>query len=211
MSLMEKAIVWACEECKADIISIASGFEHDDEDIRRKIKLATANDTLVFAAASNYGNMKTIFFPARLRNDVFGIFSTDARAKVAGVSLSINPPRRRKGYNFAILGEDVVVSPYEKPVTGTSYATSIAAGLAAKLIDFSRQSTPASSIRLVNHLHSFEGMAAVFMKMVGEETSYHCLRPWKLLEHALPDETRQCKRERVCDIISGALERRHDD
>ncbi|KAJ8126393.1 hypothetical protein O1611_g7246 [Lasiodiplodia mahajangana] len=101
--------------------------------------------------------------------------------------------------------------PNSAPLTGTSYATSIAAGLAAKLIDFSRQESPDAPIRAVESLRTFEGMAAVFKTMVGERTLYNCLRPWKLLEYAEPAEARHKMRQRVRDIMSHALERRYDD
>lgn len=168
-----------------------------------------AKNVLVFAAASNYGNMKRNAFPGRMRNSVFCIYATDARARVATSSQSFNPPGLKNCNNFAILGEGIHLGPWGSSVSGTSYSTSIAAGLAARILDFSRQRHPASVIRKSGNLQSFEGMSAVFERLVGNPDSksdYQCLRPWKVIEIGDDDETKEQKRQRICDIISLALE-----
>lgn len=178
--------------------------------LQNVIKDVVAKGTLVFAAASNYGNMRRVTFPARMKNHVFCIFATNANAKVADSSLSFNPPGRPRCNNFAILGENIQIDPVPwcKPVSGTSYATSIAAGLAARLLDFSRQEAPKTQIRKLESLHSFEGMSAIFQKLAAETSAseYQCLRPWVLIESAKETESRQDSRQRVCEIISLELE-----
>ncbi|KAL2692043.1 hypothetical protein Neosp_002446 [[Neocosmospora] mangrovei] len=115
--LMLKAIEHAKNVWKVDIISIASGFERDHTLMRRAIKRAASDGTLVFAAASNYGNIRQVTFPARMQ-DVICVYCTDGRAKV---SQSINPAAQTtKSRNFAILGEGVSVPPsIREQVTGT--------------------------------------------------------------------------------------------
>jgi len=185
---------------------MASGFEneHKGVGIRTAIKTASLDGTLVFAAASNYGNVRQIAFPGRMK-DVFCMFSTDGRAKI---SQSINPAPKKKAYNFAILGEKVALSPLGPTITGTSVATSIGAGLAGRLIDFSRQKDCRGKIRRRANLRSIEGMSAVFAYLAkgGDDNGYNCIAPWRLIQH-LSDETERSRtREIICDQISMALE-----
>ncbi|KAJ3546855.1 hypothetical protein NM208_g1802 [Fusarium decemcellulare] len=145
--------------------------------MRTAMKRVACDGTLVFAAASNYGNIRHVTFPARMR-DVICVYCTDGRAKV---SSSINPaPQKTKSRNFAILGESVTVPPsLQNPLTGTSVATCIAAGLAGRLLDFSRQRDGQQRIRCVNQLASVEGMSAVFSHMArgAEDNNYNCVVP----------------------------------
>ncbi|KAL6352963.1 hypothetical protein LRP88_13440 [Fusarium phalaenopsidis] len=115
--LMLKAIEHAKNVWNVDIISIASGFERDHALMRKAIKRAASDGTLVFAAASNYGNIRQVTFPARMQ-DVICVYCTDGRAKV---SQSINPAAQTtKSKNFAILGEGVSMPPsIREQVTGT--------------------------------------------------------------------------------------------
>lgn len=177
--------------------------------MKKQIKQAALSGALVFAAASNYGNMRRVTFPGSMRHYVFCIYATDANAKIAGRAASINPPGRVMAPNFALLGENIVLSGGlllgDPPLTGTSYATSIAAGLAARLLDFSRQEGPAARIRKLEDLQTFEGMEAVFMKLATPSAEYKCIVPWRLIENCT-EEHRDEQRRRVCDAISDALE-----
>lgn len=203
---------WAEKECEADIISISSGFTQGHMGLRDAIKKVVGQDVLVFAAASNYGNIRRLTFPAKMRERVFRIYSTDGRGNVANQSSSFNPPALPDSKsNFAILGEDIMLNSADPQnlLTGTSYATSIAAGLAARLLEFSNQRIPKTTIRKRDLLRSFEGMTAVFQELIGNTASveYQCLRPWRFIEDAAEGETRDVMRQRVCEIISLALEK----
>ncbi|KAM0342918.1 hypothetical protein ACHAPU_009122 [Fusarium lateritium] len=201
-----QAINHAQQIWRADIITIASGFEKEHHRMRKAIKKAVSDGILVFAAASNYGNIRQVTFPARMQ-DVICVYSTDGRAKV---SLSINPaPQTTKTRNFAILGEGVMIPPStEERVTGTSVATSIAAGLAGRILDFSRQIHRTSRIRCVDNLESVDGMSAVFSHMAkgAEDNKYHCVVPGRLLQHLDEDMDRTVARERICEKLSMILE-----
>ncbi|KAF5249276.1 hypothetical protein FANTH_5357 [Fusarium anthophilum] len=179
--LVLEAIEHAKNVWQVDVISIASGFERDHALMRRAIKRAASDGTLVFAAASNYGNIRQVTFPARMQ-DVICIYCTDGRTKV---SQSINPAAQTtKSRNFAILGEGVSVPPsIREQLTGTSVATSIAAGLAGRLLDFPRQKDCQQNIRCVGNLASVEGISAVFSHMAkgAEDYRYNCVLPGRLL------------------------------
>lgn len=174
--------------------------------MRKAIKRVASDGTLVFAAASNFGNIRQVTFPARMQ-DVVCMYCTDGRAKV---SPSINPaPQTSKSKNFAILGEGVMVPPsIGQRLTGTSVATSIAAGLAGRLLDFSRQIDGQQRIRCVGNLASVEGISAVFSHMAkgAQDYKYNCVVPGRLLQHLDDDLERKVKRKRICETLSGALE-----
>lgn len=71
-----QAINYAANAWHVNIISIASGFEGDDADMRQAIKRVTSDGILVFAAASSYGNIKQVTFPARMQA-VICVYCTD--------------------------------------------------------------------------------------------------------------------------------------
>ncbi|KAK6697855.1 hypothetical protein SNK05_010705 [Fusarium graminearum] len=203
--LMLKAIEHAKNQWHADIISIASGFKRDHAIMRRVIKQTTSHGTVIFAAASNYGNIRQVTFPARMQ-DVICVYCTDGRAKL---SQSINPAAQTtKSKNFAILGEGVSVPPSTEQLSGTSVATSIAAGLAGRLLDFTRQKDCRQRIRCVEKLASVEGISAVFSHMAkgAADSGYHCVVPARLLQHLDEFKDRAVKRGRICERLSTALE-----
>ncbi|KAJ5639756.1 uncharacterized protein N7484_007618 [Penicillium longicatenatum] len=177
------AIRHARDEWHVDIITIASGFDDYHDCIRDEIISETPNPPLIFSAASNYGNMGPIAFPASMRQCVMCMFASNGHAKPT--QLSINPSARESGgSNFAILGEDVEVRfcDAEQPRrhSGTSIATFIGAATAGVLLDFSKQ--PVCQ-QVVNpcHLKKIGGMSAVFKKMSVEDNGYNCITPWSLL------------------------------
>lgn len=201
-----QAIIRAHKEWNVDIISISSGFHDGGLPLKQAIKEAAVAGIIIFASPSNYGNMRKIFFPARLHQHVLGIFATDARANIASSSASVNPQPDPESRNFAVLGEEITIHPFKEPVSGTSYSTAIAAAIAAQLLDFSRQPDMRQQIVKADELRSLEGMTAVLSLMtLGKGPhGYSCLRPNRLIEHHT-DVNRDEKRRRICDKISDAL------
>ena len=95
-------------------------------------------------------------------------------------------------------------------MTGTSYSTSIAAGVAGWLVHFSRQPGPAAKIRNVEDLKTFAGMESVLLKTVRDSCGYDCIVPWSLLDNC-PNATQlEALRDRICEAISSALESKDD-
>ncbi|KXH67322.1 extracellular alkaline serine protease [Colletotrichum salicis] len=209
-SIMTKAIHHARETWKVDIIIMPSGFESEDEDMLRAIEEANAARVLLFAAASNHGNLTNIAFPARLyrAEKTFCMFSTDANARSLP---AFNPsPLPGARNSFAILGEGITLGG-DPPLSGTSFSTVIGAALAGRIIDFSRHHDTRSQIRRSEHLKRVEGMASVFAKMARMDNGYRCIAPWRLLpqmdyEDLLDMANRSEVRRRLCEVISGALE-----
>lgn len=194
------------------MITMAFGFEKEHDGMYEAIRAARAQNVLVFAAASNYGNMTRIAFPARLTHDVVCMFCTNALAKT---SQSFNPkPSTKRTHNLAIFGEEVELPGTHGHVVilkGTSMSTAIAAGLAAHLIDFSRHTDSRKSFgKEAAHLKNMAGMESVFTKMAGGPSGdgYYCVVPWSLLNDIDTSKSRALKRAAVCETIKAALRER---
>jgi hypothetical protein len=209
--LIDQAIHHAKDIWKADIIVIPSGFESINRDIMSAIYEMNHEHILVFAAASNYGNLREIAFPGRLyiHNKLICMFSTDSHVRcLSNFNPSASPAAR---YNFAILGENIVLPYVKEPLSGTSFATMIGAALAGRILDFSRHSDNRGRMRSAEVLSTVEGMSAVFAKMAqgGKDNGYDCMAPWKIIQHSAdedPGKKRKDERAHICDTISRALE-----
>lgn len=193
---------------KVDIISIAVSVDKCPDILKNAIKEATHNGVLIFAPAFAGGsNMDSVPYPAKMRDDVFCMYSTDGQLRIS----NYNPPPRISEDNFAILGEYVPVSSSNNPVSGTSVSTAIAAGVAAGLLDFARQPDPPTIIKDedLRRMRSKEGMTAIFKLMSKYHNSggYECLAPWDLFppDHATQD--RKTTRQEMFQTISKVLQR----
>lgn len=205
-----QAINHAREVWNVEVIVIPSGFRDEYEAIRRAIEAAKHSGILIFAAASNYGNMTRIAFPGRLYRfgTLFCMFSTNAEARCFP---HFNPTAEPNAVtpSFAVLGQNIAIPRLEKPLSGTSYSTAIGAALAGQILDFARHPDCRTRIRRGQHLSRVEGMSAVFSKMSrqGLDNGYTCMVPWELLPFDNEDlEGRDVQRGRICDTISTALE-----
>src|SRR5450432_1428496 len=162
-----QAIRHSVEIWKVDIISMPSGFKEDNEKMRIEIIKAHGANTLIFAAASNYGNADYITFPARMYGIVICMFSSTGLVKQSG---DFNPaPSEKSKLNFCVLGEEVekisksnVMPSKQGHHSGTSIATVIAAEIAALVIDFSRQQDCHPLIANREELKTEAGMSAIF-------------------------------------------------
>ncbi|TXC08008.1 hypothetical protein FocTR4_00002485, partial [Fusarium oxysporum f. sp. cubense] len=139
------AIHWAIEPPRSvDIISISAGFRNYSKELDDAVTRAKASGVLVIAAASNWQNKNTVAFPARHNLSAMCIYSTNT----GNQSSSFNPEPRADTQNFAILGEGFQHPDQRRNerMSGTSMATAVAAGLAARIVDFSRQKDNKASI-----------------------------------------------------------------
>ncbi|CAN9167536.1 unnamed protein product [Alternaria alternata] len=136
-----RAIEYAARTWQVHIIVMSLGFEKSDEEIRKAVKIATATDIIIFAAASNSGSHvpdKRVAFPARLSGHVLSIRSATAQRKLADAS----PVPRAGEDNFAVLGEAITAADIRTEgiayFSGSSFATPVAAGIAALMLEFSK-------------------------------------------------------------------------
>lgn len=166
---------------------------------------------LMFAAASNDGQNEGRKFPAR-HPDVFCIHAANGK----GIASDFNP-LGHFGANFSTLGE-FIEAPHcgkdTRRVSGTSVATPVAAGIAALVLEFTRQPpVPGQDeIRDVEKLKSKTGMRSVFLKMfdrnepwkTNTKDFYFNLQPWHLLGSE-KDRNEDTARKRIALDIDGAL------
>lgn len=132
---------------------------------------------LIFAAASNSGGNGRRAYPAKDMG-VFAIHATNFR----GTSPEgLNPPGADLGDNFATLGCQVPSRWDGKDVyiTGTSFATPIAAAIAANILDFVRRAPPEFQSSNPQHFFNYGGMRRVFLRLSSRMGNYDYIRPWK--------------------------------
>jgi hypothetical protein len=208
-----QAIRYATIFWEVDIIAMPSGFVHDHEEMVHAIQEANIAKVLVFAAAANHGNVSDIAFPARLQGYVMGMFSSTGNVKP---SQEFNPSASGLSTrNFCILGEEVDVncgiSRETKRESGTSFATSIAAAIAGRIIDFSRHDDLKQHVQNRNKLKTVGGMSEVFSKMAKRDGDYLCISPWRIADCPLSmaESNDLEKRKWVWDTIYRAFDAAH--
>jgi hypothetical protein len=189
-----KAIDHAVTKWDVDIISLSFGMDTEDENIKQAILRAVrppqinTRARIVFAAASNGGPIERRAFPASM-SDVICVSASDGHG--ANARLLSPDPDDHDDDNFITLGAYVrypplVVSKAQATQqhtykSGTSFATPIAAGLAANVLEFARHAG-LQGVREPEQawLYSRRGIAAVLRRLSGENKidGYRFLRPW---------------------------------
>ncbi|KAF5705144.1 hypothetical protein FMUND_12223 [Fusarium mundagurra] len=206
-----EAINWAANECGADIISLSFGYEDHDDLIERALKNAISKGKLIIAAASNNGGLKGRSRPAR-REGVLCIHATDGK----GNKGDMNPSPQKRSDNFATLGVNVSFHNDQGEMwkSGTSFATPIAVGFAAAVLEFARYrevtGRPISRSRLLGEKR---GMEAVFRMMSEERDGYDFIHPFRIWgdKHCKHENDCTCWREKpdeakVARVFEDALE-----
>jgi hypothetical protein len=185
-----KAIEWAIEQ-QVDIISMSFGWKHEKPEVSKQIDFARGKGILLFAAASNDGGFtpRHGVFPAS-HHSVYCIYS----CRGDGVSSEFNPPATKTAANFMLPGEHLaVLETNHKPVAGssrhngTSFATPIAAGTAAMVLDLARHELEDSE-EVERRLKDITGMTPVFQAMSGDAQAggHYYVQPWTLLGERKP-------------------------
>ncbi|RDW89522.1 hypothetical protein BP6252_01554 [Coleophoma cylindrospora] len=150
-----KAIEFATSEkdWNVNIMVLSFGFEKADTAIQKAVNEAHSKGKIIFAAASNSAHLhqvhKRVSFPARMESSgaVISIRSVTGRNILS--NFSPRPVPSSPDRNFMTLGEGIKAawsstSSLGQPnpikyVSGTSFATPLAAGIAACVLDFSIQ------------------------------------------------------------------------
>lgn len=171
------------------------GLDINHTVMQQEIKKACSKDIIIFAAASNKGHNHPVPYPARRSNEVLCIYATDG----IGNPYDGNPTQLdSSAYHFATLGVGVKSSwpqskdqpsdrSEERRKTGTSFATPIAAGIAAYVLEFARMN--GIDEKPYQMLRTRDGMEAVFAAhLVVKNDGLDYIHPWKLFADHRADE-----------------------
>ena len=161
-----------------DIISMSFGFPKGIESIQNEINKALNDNIIIFAAASNDGGNSGRAYPA-WQDRIICIHSTDGYGNKA----SYNPTAENDD-NFSIVGQyiksawpDQNQPNATRRMSGTSFATPVAAGLAALILDWVSQAMP--NMKTFIRLKSYDGMRRVLRLMTQErDPKYSYLSPF---------------------------------
>lgn len=164
---------------EVDIISLSFGLEPDNRNVEidKAIFNAISDNTIIFAAAANNGGNKPRAYPANRRTGVICIHASDGRGNDGGISPS---PEARKS-NFSTLGISIESRWKGKKVlkSGTSFATPIAAALAANMLEFARYKCSLDEYEQ-RRLHSYDSIEEILYMMAKERQGYHYIMPLHL-------------------------------
>ncbi|KAL2678787.1 hypothetical protein Neosp_009538 [[Neocosmospora] mangrovei] len=200
-----EAISRATNEWKVDMIVMCFGFDEPIHLIREAINNASRGEKppLFFAATGNDGAHKRMAWPARGKS-VIGVSSTAGDGDVS----PFNPPDNRAHSVLYAFGEDVPVkvSAPDNPddhvtkyVSGTSYATAVAAALAANLLGCIRmlaescpQEDRTNYIHIPEQLQQMSHMLAVLRRHMQKTnfSGFESLLPWDFLSLRLLDDNK---------------------
>jgi len=190
-----KALRWAIDT-KVDVLNMSFGWMHVDVgDMAELLSEAERKHILLFAATSNYGLRDPIgmSYPA-ISDNVIGIDCANG----AGVSSKdLNPPsnstNNAKWWRFSAPGERVESAyPTKKTesglmrLDGTSFASPIAAGVAAMVLEFARQPPLSFEPRISEILKTRTGMLWIFHDLLTDKIEdilpFRFLLPWRLFD-----------------------------
>ncbi|KAL6804134.1 peptidase S8/S53 domain-containing protein [Trichoderma sp. SZMC 28012] len=184
-SVIAKAINYAVSTWEVDIISMSFGFPTCSMDDYHELEDALANAhakrVLLFAAASNCGGRLGRAYPARDQN-VIAIHATDTN----GNRSRFSPTALSHDINLATVGEAIEsawpmylsgnsASKFLRCKSGTSFATPIAAGIAAFLLLYTKIHLPDKADALKSRRRMQALLKRVAEKEVGQmpRDGYH--------------------------------------
>ncbi|RSL48362.1 hypothetical protein CEP54_012969 [Fusarium duplospermum] len=161
----------------ADIINLSFGLDQGAKRlIQPVIDRIWEDGKLIFAAASNSGGNGKRAYPAK-GSGVFAIHAT----KGNGYSPeNMNPPADKILNNFATLGYRIPSRWDGKDVhiSGTSFATPVAAAIAANALEFVQLAPPHYRSSNSRYFHVWGGMKHLFSCMSNKVDGYDYVRPW---------------------------------
>lgn len=180
------------------------GGPYELPEIKHAVREAFHLGVSMFAAASNDGGLSSVAFPASLRQ-VICVNAYDGYGRPSNFN-----PEAKPGMNLAVLGEFVEAawSSLASDVqtmrqAGTSVATPIAAGLAALILEYSRQDGPAGSkVDNPDQLRHCDEIRKVLQCMSRIVDGFQCLVPGDLFYKKFKNRTMHSV---ICSKINDLL------
>ncbi|OCK87154.1 subtilisin-like protein, partial [Cenococcum geophilum 1.58] len=169
-----KALKWAGEH--ADIINMSFGLRVTHiQELDDQIARLVGARKLVFAAASNTGGNGSRSWPATQP----GVFCIHAMNEFATDVPGMNPTPLEMEHNFAVLGHEIESHWDGKKISisGTSFASPIAAAIAANVLEFTRCMMP-ETMDLFTTYKSMSGLFRYHMTANSDNSIYHNIMPW---------------------------------
>lgn len=214
------ALAWAMEE-EVDIISMSFGWEGEQKEVSEQLNLAR-DKILLFAAVSNDGENGPPegVFPA-WHPSVFCVHSCDPygrQSKFTPRAYSDRISLMLPGENVAVLNKQSRVIGGFGRAEGASYATPIAAGTAALVLDLIRQrvTVEGKAWDIERQIKNFAGMSLIFKRMSknNDGDGYSYVRPWQMLGLHKPtryvDDPERSHLAFALDRVLEALEERFE-
>ncbi|KAH8746531.1 peptidase S8/S53 domain-containing protein, partial [Diaporthe sp. PMI_573] len=171
-----QAIHWAVQVWKVDIINLSLVLPEMHPDIKKQLMQAieplfqNATRKLIFAAAGNKGGNSPQGWPASRDN----VMAIHASFRLGSAAL-FNPSPENE-YNFATLSVEREEEQHIH-VSGTSFATLIAAGIAANILKFARHKLSLNPDQK-KRLYSVVCMAKIFSKMLVKMGDHAYIQLW---------------------------------
>ncbi|KAH6954261.1 peptidase S8/S53 domain-containing protein [Fusarium avenaceum] len=170
-----------------DIINMSFGWPYNDDGVRKAIDFARQNGVHMFASTSNDGLLgppNDILYPAR-SDSVIGVDAADGHGEHARYAPSSSSQHSR-GSRFSAPGLGISSPNTERTWSGSSFACPIAAGVAALILEFARQSPLNKSPDIQTYLQETPAMLSV-LRLASSEKGPNGLKflvPWKLIGKA---------------------------
>ncbi|KAI6749397.1 hypothetical protein HG530_015236 [Fusarium avenaceum] len=170
-----------------DIINMSFGWPYNHDGVRKAIDFARQNGVHMFASTSNDGLLgppNDILYPAR-SDSVIGVDAADGHGEHAPYAPSSSSQHSR-GSRFSAPGLGISSPNTERTWSGSSFACPIAAGVAALILEFARQSPLNKSPDIQTYLQETPAMLSV-LRLASSEKGPNGLKflvPWKLIGKA---------------------------
>ncbi|KAJ4153104.1 hypothetical protein LMH87_009609 [Akanthomyces muscarius] len=187
-----QAVNYAVQMWDVDIINMSLGLDAKEQDIDEALRHAlqaeltsTSGKIVVAAAGTNRGANETPAWPGIMLG-VIAIHATDGFGKL----VNFNPPTQ--GIRFGTMGLNVKVEEEslngdfeEFFVSGTSYATPVAAGFAANILEIVRHRFPDLTEARKMKAYSGACMEKIFGEMSVPVGDCKFVQPWSFWKHVV--------------------------